>query len=70
MVADNRDRDADRKAFLSDGHGYGDGLPIRRHAAQDRVNAKVDRTNSADDREKLTVDEADLEVETPEAQSD
>lgn len=52
----DRDNEADRAAFLSSDPDYGDRIPIRRHAAADRGNAKDDRHHSADDREKLTQD--------------
>ena len=64
----DRDQAADLDAFVhpQDGHAYGSGNQLRRHAALDRLYAKDDRTSAADDREMLTKDQDAEPAETPE----
>jgi hypothetical protein len=70
LISTERDQAADLKAFTSpDGdNGYGENLPARRHAAQDRRDAKDDRTSAADDRAALThvADDPDEPDDAPE----
>jgi hypothetical protein len=66
-VAEKRDREADRRegaaslrSFLDDrpvsdhDHDHADGLPARRAAAMDRIDAKIDRAAAAADRARLS----------------
>ena len=55
-VSSERDHAADLEAFLTPvaNNGYCADLPARRHAPQDRHDAKGDRTSAADDRAVLS----------------